>query len=82
MLGYDYIKNHYRLPTLDLSRQKELHADEKAIQQIEFVKQLKNQDSINADGTQSVCFNGFTKKGNEVKMFSRIYNSPINKCKL
>ena len=29
---YDYIKNHYRLTTVDLSRQKELNADPKAIQ--------------------------------------------------
>ena len=32
LLDYDYIKNHYRL-----IRQKELDADAKAIQQIEFV---------------------------------------------
>ena len=37
MLDYDYIKNHYRLIAVDLSRQKELDADPKAIQQIEFV---------------------------------------------
>ena len=34
-------KNHYRLIAVDLSRQKELDADPKAIQQIEFVGQLK-----------------------------------------
>ena len=36
------IKNHYRLITVDLSRQKELDADPKTIQQIEFVGQLRN----------------------------------------
>ena len=36
-LDYEYIKNHYRLITTDLSRQKELDADMKALQQIEFV---------------------------------------------
>ena len=36
-----------------LNRQKELDADPKAIQHIEFVGQLKNEDGINADGTQS-----------------------------
>ena len=41
LLDYDYIKNHYRLITVDLSRQKELDADPKAIQQIEFAGQLK-----------------------------------------
>ena len=43
-LDYDYIKNHYRLTAVDLSRQKELDADPKAIQQIELVGKLKNPD--------------------------------------
>ena len=38
-----YIKNNYRLIAVDLSRQKELDADPKAIEQIEFVGKLKNQ---------------------------------------
>ena len=53
LLDYDYIKNHYRLIAVDLSRQKELDADPKAIQQIEFLGQLKNVVEINADGTES-----------------------------
>ena len=44
LLVYDYIKNHYRLIAVDLSRQKELDADPKSIQQIELVGQLKNSD--------------------------------------
>ena len=61
MLDYDYIKNHYRLIAVDLSRQKELDADPKAIQQIELAGQLRNVDGINADRTQSiyVYFNDF-----------------------
>ena len=45
---YEYIKNHYRLITLIdfLSRQKELDADPKSIQQIEFLKQLKNLNHV------------------------------------
>ena len=39
-----------RLTAVDLSRQKELNTDPKAIQQIEFIRQLKNKDGINADG--------------------------------
>ena len=31
LLDFDYIKNHYRLIALDLSKQKELDADPKAI---------------------------------------------------
>ena len=44
LLDYDYIKNHYRLIAVDLSRQKELDADPKGIQQIELVRQLKHPD--------------------------------------
>ena len=36
LLDYGYIKNHYRLTTVDLCRQTNLDADPKAIQQIEF----------------------------------------------
>ena len=39
-------KNHHRLIAVDLSRQKELGADPKAIQQIEFVGEWKK---LNAD---------------------------------
>ena len=39
------IKNQYRLLAVNLSRQKEFNADPKAIQQIEFVGQLKNTDN-------------------------------------
>ena len=35
-------RNHYRLIAVDLIRQKELDADPKAIQQIEFIGQMKN----------------------------------------
>ena len=35
-----------------LSKQKELDEDPKAIQQIKFVGQLKNVDSVNADGAE------------------------------
>ena len=45
MLHYDYIKNHYKLTAIDLIRQKQLDSDPKAIQQIEFVRQLKNLDN-------------------------------------
>ena len=45
LLDYDYIKNHCRLIEIDLSRQMEIDADPKAIQQIEFVEQLKKLDA-------------------------------------
>ena len=37
LLDYGYIKNHYRLIAADFSRQKEIDADPKAFQQIEFI---------------------------------------------
>ena len=45
LLDYDYIRKHYRLIAVNLSRQKELDADSKAMKQIEFVGQLKNVDN-------------------------------------
>ena len=50
---YDYIKNHYRLMAVKLSRQKELNTDPKAIQQKELVEQLKNPGDIVA-GNESM----------------------------
>ena len=42
-------KNHYRLIAVNLSRQKELDAYLKAIQQIEFIGQLKKLDANDND---------------------------------
>ena len=36
-VDYEYIKNDYRLISVGLSQQKQLEADPKAIQQVEFV---------------------------------------------
>ena len=36
LLDYQYFKDHYQLITVDLSKQKELDADPRAVQQIEF----------------------------------------------
>ena len=47
LLDYEYVKNHYRLIAVDLSRQKELDADPEAIQQIEFIGQLQNINNVN-----------------------------------
>ena len=41
LLDYGYIKNYYRLIPVDLSKQEELYADPKAIQQAEFVGQSR-----------------------------------------
>ena len=51
LLDYHYITNYYRLIAVDLNRRKELSADQKAIQQIELVGQLKelNDNNNNAE---------------------------------
>ena len=41
LLDYDYIKNNRMLIAVNLSRSKRLDAEPKAIQQQEFVRQLK-----------------------------------------
>ena len=41
LLDYQYFKDHYNLIAVDLSKQKELDADSRVIQQIEFYGMLK-----------------------------------------
>ena len=45
MLDYDYFKKHYKLIAVDLSKQKELDADPRAIQQIEFKYMLEGNNN-------------------------------------
>ena len=46
MLDYDYFKKNYKLVVVDLSKQKELDADPRAIQQIEFKYMLETNSTI------------------------------------
>ena len=46
LLNYDYFKKHYKLVAVDLSKQKELDADPRAIQQIEFKYMLPTKSTI------------------------------------
>ena len=46
MLDYDYFKKNYKLVAVDLSKQKELDADPRAIQQIEFKYMLETNSTI------------------------------------
>ena len=62
------MKNHYRLIAVNLSRQKVLDADPKANQQMEFIGQLKNEDSVNADGTQSTFVAKILEKIKETRL--------------
>ena len=51
-----------------MSRQKELDADLKAIQEVEFVEQLNNTDSVNADGTESMFFSTILERIKEMRL--------------
>ena len=46
MLDYHYFKDHYNLIAIGLSRQNELDADSRAIQQIEFYRMLKTNSQV------------------------------------
>ena len=46
LLDYQYFKDHYNLIAVDLSKQKELGADSRAIQQIEFYVMLKTNSQV------------------------------------
>ena len=46
LLDYQYFKDHYQLIAVDLPKQKELDADPRAIQQIEFYGMLKTNSQV------------------------------------
>ena len=46
LLDYQYFNDHYQLTAVDLSKQKELDADSKANQQIEFYGNLKTNSQV------------------------------------
>ena len=46
LLDFDYFKKHYKLVAVDLSKKKELDADPRAIQQIEFKYMLETNSTI------------------------------------
>ena len=48
LLDYNYFKKHYKLIAVDLSKQKELDADPRAIQQIEFKYMLEGNNDNNS----------------------------------
>ena len=46
LLDYQYFKDHYNLFSINLSKQKELDADSRAIQQVEFYEMLKTNSQV------------------------------------
>ena len=49
-MNYEHIKSCYKVIAFDLSVKKEIDPNPKAIQQTEYVSQLKNTNSVNAGG--------------------------------
>ena len=45
-LGYQYFKDHYQIIELILAKKKELDADPRAIQQIEFYRRLRTNSKV------------------------------------
>ena len=46
LIDYQYFKDHYQLIAVDLSKQKELDVDPRAIQQIEFYEMLNTNSQV------------------------------------
>ena len=46
MLDYQYFKDHYNLIAIDLSKQKELDTDSRAVQHTEFHRMLKTNSQV------------------------------------
>ena len=46
LLDYQYFKHHYQITAIDLSKQKELDADSRVIQQIEFYRMLNTNSQV------------------------------------
>ena len=64
LLEYNYIKNYYTSIAVDLSRQQELDADPKVIQQIEFVDDY----TADAGNDQSMFILTILEKIKEVRL--------------
>ena len=62
LLNYKYLKENYRLIAADLSRQKALHADSRAIQQINFTGKIKADVATNNQKKHSYNFLGEQEK--------------------
>ena len=61
MLDYNHNKSHYKLIAIDLSKQQELDADPKAIQQINFTENLDR-------AGQTTMFSSLKKKKKKKKI--------------
>ena len=69
-MDYQYFEDHYQLIAVDLSKQKELDADSRAIQQIEFYGMLKINSQVCTVLEKKVEFKGC--KGMVAKIKSKL----------
>ena len=77
LLDYQYFKDHYNLIAIDLSKQKELDADSRAIQQIEFYGMLKTNSQVctvleKSKETMLEFYKGTTKTKNKTGTTLRV----------
>ena len=71
LLDYNYFKKNYQLIAVDLSKQRELDADPRSVQQIEFIGMLK---------TRSNVFTILEKiKRNNIRILQRNWKRHVNK---
>ena len=61
MLDYQYFKDHYNLIAADLSKQKELDANSRTIQQIGFYRMLKTKSQEKSKKTTLEFYKGTVK---------------------
>ena len=68
LLDYQYIKNHYILISVDLSRQKEIDANPKPLQQIELVGLDDDGNATDAGNHQSMLVLTILEKIKETRL--------------
>ena len=77
LLDYQYFKDHYWLISVDLSKQKELDADSRSIQQIKFYGMLRTNSQVctvleKSKETKLEFYKGTTKTKNKTGTTLRV----------
>ena len=77
LLDYQYFKDHYRLIAVDLSKQKELDADSRSVQQIKFYGMLRTNSQVctvleKSKETMLEFYKGTTKTKNKTGSTLRV----------
>ena len=77
LLSYKHIKISYKVIAVDLSLKKEIDADSKAIQKIQFVRRLKNTNGINAGSDNAESMFSLTILGKIKKTRTRFSQGSV-----